>query len=210
MPTLRIEMNPEGRAKLAGAKWLVKEPARLLKRIGVILLASSQAAFDEQKFGNVQWPERYAHQARPVLNIAGAIADLSDNDQIKDRRFDPRPAGIDTGALRNSLSPFAGGAMQAGYAIQVGSTLPYAALIHGGGDSEPQQLTATVRDNLTLWLEREGTSDRGQLVKERLGFVYTEEEHVTEVMARPFIGITDASRLEINEMIEEEVVRGRS
>src|SRR5437899_1789490 len=90
------DFNPGDRLRALAAN--LKNPTRFLKRAGLLLASRAQAAFREQKRGNVQWP------ARAVPNVIGILDDLAHDVNPPARRFDPRPAGVDKGTLRDSLT----------------------------------------------------------------------------------------------------------
>lgn len=72
---------------------------RLKNAIGLDAVAFSQDSFRNQGlYKKGEWP------ARKTPNLAGIWRDLNTGQQVKTRRFDPRPALVDTGALRNSIT----------------------------------------------------------------------------------------------------------
>lgn len=109
------------------------------RRMGEYLLSQAARAFQDQQRGGVAWPPRH------VPNIAGILSDLKEAPRIKSRRFDARPAGVDTGQLgRFSLQanyvPTAAG-------FDVFSAVPYAGRFQEGGTSAIP-LTGTMLANL--------------------------------------------------------------
>lgn len=217
-----ITLDATGLAALRD--YFTRDPERLLKRIGVVMLAGSQAAFANQRFGSVVWPERYPNQgAGEKLNIAGAVKDLENGPRIKSRRYDARPAGRDTGDLMGRLT-----AQVRGGLLEVGSDLPYATRFQSGGESRIT-ITPQIKRNLSLFLkskrraagreanrrERAGQpSGRGPrggtpktLEERRLGFLFTVGELVTKSPARPFAGITREMVGDIESVIRQDLER---
>lgn len=195
---IRIRATPE---KAAAIRAMLRgEPARLLNPIGAIMLATAQRAFREQGLGNVKWPERYPGQT-PKLNVAGAVADLATGSRIKQRRYEARPAGRDTGEMMNRLT-----FRVQGNVLQVGSDTPYAAKFHGGGTSS-QPVTGAVKSNLAALLRRIRKRNRkagrgGKSIEEqRLGFLFRVTKLDTSSPARPFVGVTDDARAQIEDAI---------
>ena len=81
-------------AKVGRIEKNLDNPKAALEQIGVLMVAESQRAFKEQQFGAKKWDQR-----APV-NVFGIIADFHIGGRAKppERRFDRRPALIDTGA----------------------------------------------------------------------------------------------------------------
>jgi phage gpG-like protein len=215
----------------------LSNPERLLARIGIVLLRESQKAFDRQAFGSVRWARRYPNQTEPIVNYAGAVADLENGPRVKPRRFEARPAAMDTGALRASLSPARGILGKGTFTIEVGSTLPYAQIQHGGGETRVP-VTAQVKRNLGLFLRgarRKAAREIEEMAKikaalrrkvaegrismpeakaefrrkakvfkaeiaaaGKLVFLFHVNELTTKVNARPFVGVTDTAKADID------------
>lgn len=212
-------------------------PERLLARIGIVLLRESQKAFERQAFGSIRWARRYPNQAEPIVSYAGAVADLEKGPRVKPRRFESRPAAMDTGALRASLSPARGVLGKGAFSITIGSTLPYAQIQHGGGETRVP-VTSQVKRNLGLFLKagnrkaaragkemaRIKTALRKQVAAGRMSgpeakaefrrkakvfkaqigaagklvFLFHVDELTTKVNARPFVGVTDTAKADID------------
>lgn len=229
--TLRILGDFKGvlefQRKLTDAKWIEK---RIMAGIGAIILASAQKAFREQRLGEIPWEPRYPKQAEPFVNIAGVVADfIAGRASPPDRRFDRRPAGIDTGLLLRSLTP--GQAIGAhGYSVVVGSTNPHASAVQYGALSV-QPVTKAVKIKLAAWMKRErGARKRagkqggifqtkkgvktqkrttmGQALRvaamAKLGFLFKKDvkELRTHSGPRPYLGVTDEAQHKIVEHIQ--------
>lgn len=174
----------------------------ILKGVGGFLLASAQKAFKDQALGEKRWPERYPRQKEPFANIAGIVADfLEGRKQPPERRFQRRPAGIDTGELLRSLTP--GRSMKTETkAVVVGSNVKHAAKVHFGGESK-QTLTKDFKDALGEYLKKSRRRTKTAKKKSqpmtardaassKLGFLMNKKrtELLTKSAARPYLGVT--------------------
>ena len=204
-------------------------PESILRQIGILILRQAAKAFSSQEFGGVPWLQRYPKQSEPFLNIAGAVTDLSTSTRVKSRRFDRRPAGIDTGDLKRSLASDSGMSVS-GNSVEVGSNLPYSGRIHAGGTSSiliDRQTAANIR----TVLEKAGTRYHkqrsefiakgyhafepppGMIGKDRalfkLSFIISKKNPVfnleTETVPRPFLGVTSKTIVGIQEIIADAI-----
>ncbi len=176
------------------------EPA--MKAIGAILVSSAQKAFREQRLGSIQWPGRYPNQEDPFVNVAGLVSDLAKGSAVAQRRTDRRPALMDTGNLAASFGQ--GGSVQSGkLSVVVGTTVDYAA-DHQWGLTSSQPVTPTVRDGLTRFIRTE----RGKRVKDKLGFLFAVDELETDIVERPFLGVTDEAEGDIVSTVELFIAEG--
>ena len=132
---------------------VIENPAPVLKQIGVVLLGEAQKAFTDQQLGTIPWPQRYPRQQPPHINIAGTLADfLAGRKNPPERRFQNRPAGIDTNQTKRSLT-VAKAITVAGYVLKVTSATPGAGhLQHGGNTVQP--VTKSAKKMLGDWLKR--------------------------------------------------------
>lgn len=186
MPRVTFE---EG-AKLKRIRAALENPTKALTQIGVLMVAESQQAFKEQKLGDKAWDQR-----APV-NVFGVIADFHQGKRKPaSRRFDRRPALVDTGRMRKSI------AFQVhGKTVDVGTNLDYAKVHQTGGEVESKPVTESVRKLLGAWLKKQGVE-----MKRRLGWLLNKKfagEKITgKVPARPFVGITKKTRKAVDKVV---------
>lgn len=170
---------------------LTSRQAGILNAIGAHLTAGSQAAFREQRFGGVNW------LPRGVPNVAGIIGDLNRGGQPKKRRFQSRPALVDTGNLRRSITWTV-----AGNTVIVGTTVVYASVHQNGGVTEPVKLSDSSVPGLTALLQKEPG------LQDSLGFLFDSPEVAIRVPARPFVGLQEGDLEEIERIVAEAVTGG--
>ena len=96
--------SPFDLRKFVGGPGAPGDLSRVLKVVGEMAISDAQRHFDDQEFNGKPWLRRYPNQKPFVINVAGALADLSVSEDVKSRRFQERPAGLDTGQLRASIS----------------------------------------------------------------------------------------------------------
>lgn len=131
----------------------LQNPERLLTRFGAMLAADAKASFDRQALGEIAWPERYPGQKPPFLNVAGAISDFAKGrTKPLARRFENRPAGVDTRETRNSISYRVVGTN----GVEVGSTAPNAQRMQSGGESS-QPITPEIKKLMGKFLKPKKT-----------------------------------------------------
>lgn len=133
---------------------VLQQPQRVLKQIGAVVLADAQRAFKDQGLGELKWPARYPKQQPPFVNIAGVVSDfLSGRKKPPARRFDSRPANIDTAQTLRGLTP-ARAVTTSGYVVTVRSATPQSFRMQNGGTSR-QPVTQAVKDSLNEWMKQE-------------------------------------------------------
>lgn len=179
----------------------LKNPARALKQIGVLMVAESQRAFKAQSFGTTKW------EPRAPVNVFGIIADFhAGRRKPLARRFDRRPALRDTGRLMSSIAYEVKGDM-----VEVGTNLGYASVHQTGGEVESEPLTESVRRALSRWLKKGGDGPTRQaLARPALEWVLNKKFHdkpvTARVPARPFVGITSATRKAVRRIIGNDIM----
>ena len=166
----------------------------LLKMIGAIAAGSAKKAFSAQKRGKIKWLQRGGGAGTPnqVKNMAGLLSDLARSGNVKSRRFQSRPAGIDTGTLRRSIAYRVLG----DGAVEIGSTLPYASKMQEGGEISVE-ITPKIRTNLAKLLRKRTD------LREELGWLFQADRYEAEQPARPFIIWTEDDQ----KKVVREVVR---
>ena len=153
---IQVKPGPGGAGIRVGGRGapssLLDNPLPFLRQVGVLFLAESQKAFRQQALGADAWPERI----NP--NIPGILRDLEKGPSVKGRRFEGRPAVIDTNTLRRSLAPATQtplprkvGSM---FQVVVGTNVPYASKQQEGG-VESIRITPTMKRNLAILLRRQ-------------------------------------------------------
>lgn len=185
---------------------VLKNPEKILKQIGVVLLGEAQKAFRDQALGDEKWPERYPGQKVPV-NIAGLIGDfIAGKSRPPARRFQNRPAGIDTGQTLRSLSNHQAIVTQ-GLTVQVQSNLDNAKKMQNGATTV-QLITKQVKARLAEWMRmsrRRLKREQGRAQPARaedaaaysLGWLFSKKSLKTKSAARPFLGITKEAERKI-------------
>lgn len=188
----------------------------VLRRVGAIMLAKAQAAFVNQRRGNVEWPGRH------VPNIFGIIADLAEGRKPPARRFEARKAGFDRGDLYRSLAF----AVVSEDTVVIGSNRPNATKFADGGPIESRVIDSTVRKGLYEFLYKDrarsaltplrkaakeagnrsfyGVAPRGAAlsdIKRSLGWLFNRKFRDKRLKstqpARPFLGFSDDDAREI-------------
>ena len=189
---------------LPGLKERVDDVRPALKQMGAIMLATSQKAFADQAYGPERWPERYEGQPDPFISVAGALSDLIRDRQIKNRRFDRRPALVDTGMLRNSLTFSVKGKKS----VSVGTTDPKAPK-HLFGQTSTQAVTDIARKRLSKEYHRLKRQDgaRFDAVK-KLGFLHTVSTLDTQIQQRVFLGFFPDLERELADVVEDHIAGG--
>ena len=176
----------------------LESPQRALKQIGALMVAESQQAFREQRFGTKAWPPR-----SPV-NVFGIIADFAEGKRAPPaRRFQRSPALRDTGRLAASIA-----FRVEGDSVSVGSNLDYAAVHQKGGATESETITGAVQRALWRWLREQGPERKRQLGW-LLNRKFRGEKLDGEVPARPFVGITRQTMADVREVIGVSIMEAK-
>lgn len=191
MPKPDVEVVKRGAiAKLEG---LVSRPIAALKKIGALLVSRAVKAFSMQSRFDEDWDERL------VPNWPGIISDLDRGASIKERRFKPRPAVIDTGRLRQSIA----WQLESEEVVKVGTNVPYASTQHFGGESVVQ-VTDKAKVGLKKWL---GTPKGSQWRPQLQWLLSVGSEAKLDVLPRPFIGVDSQDALDIRAILQTHLFR---
>lgn len=173
-------------------------PEAALRQVGTLMVAESQQAFRDQKFGDEEW------DARSSVNVFGIIADFHAGRKPPDRRFERRPALRDTGRLAQSIAH----RMVSKDVVEVGSNLPYAGVHNVGGQVTSMPITDQVRDLLARWLKGPGKPHRG-----RLGWLLNKKFRgqtlKQRVPARRIVGITKNTIEDVREAVGVRIMETR-
>ena len=164
----------------------------IAEKIEVYLQSQYILAFQKQG-RKTKW------EPRSVPNLPGIIRDLEKGGNISKRRFDPRPALIDTGRLKNS-----GATRIVGDTIYWGTNVPYAGLHQWGGTSEFESYIPAKKNDLKIQaavrqLKKKGYHKEALMLTRR-------KRWVIKVPARPFLELTEEDYLTFQEIIAEEMV----
>ena len=173
----------------------LKYPESALKGIGAMMVSESLSAFKNQKFGDKEW------RPRAPINVYGIIGDFHGGARKpKQRRFQTRPALVDTGRLRKSIAF----KIPTSNSVEVGSNVPYAGKHQKGGKTESLPISEKVQTALNRWLKRQ---DKAR--NDALGFLLSPKMKGKtlkgRVPARPFVGITKQTVEDIETTIKLEI-----
>jgi phage gpG-like protein len=186
-------------AKVARWERKLANPSAALKQIGVFMVAESQQAFREQRFGDERWPPR------GVPNVMAIIEDFhAGKREPPARRFERRPALMDTGRLAASIAFRLIGRE----IVEVGSGLDYAGVQHTGGEVESKTITKDVQRRMWEWLRNESDERKDQLwwllSPKRTGTTLKRE-----VPRRPIVGITEQTIEDVREAVGVKIMEAR-
>lgn len=181
---------------LESLKERLKNPEPLMQGIGLYLVGQAQRAFREQGRGGTSWAER------SVPNRMGVLMDLQQGKTPPARRFQARPAAIDTGRLRSSIAHRIEGTR-----VIVGSNLPYASDIQRGG-TKTVQMDAQLRRALADWL-KSLRGERRTAMRRAFGFLFQTGSLTVTTPARPFLMVTEEDRRKIQELIRQYLAGGK-
>lgn len=149
----------------------VDRPRAVLTGIGALLVRTSQRAFREQRMGNVSWKSRGETGMNP--NWPAILADFAAGKASPpERRFQDRPALADRGDLKRSVTFRVVG----DDTVEAGSNLPYAAVLHSGGESQTVTITKAIQDRLSDWIDK--MIGRGQRAAKRQWGVGTTDKQM--------------------------------
>jgi phage gpG-like protein len=166
----------------------LQNPKEALTKMGALMLAASQKAFKEQKYGKFAW------RPRSVPNVFGIIADLTTGPKPQSRRFENKTTLMDKGRLKSSLNPSGNGAsgiFRVGKDfVEIGSNIPYAGVHNFGGPVESLPITDSVQLKLEKWLGTKTGDKWWDKLKWLLSMKYLGKRLKMKVPARPFVGLT--------------------
>jgi phage gpG-like protein len=165
----------------------VQNPVRALTQIGRMITSRSKKAFPEQR----RFGEAWAPRMNP--NIPGIISDLGRGVTVKARRFQERPAVMDTGRLMASID----WVIVEPTVVQIGTNLQYASDQQFGGSREIF-ISGTVRRNARSWLLR---SSLPAHIVSALWWITKSHVFRFAILARPFIGVDDQDMADIQEVV---------
>lgn len=184
--------------RLEGLRDRLAHPERSLHACGAYLVGRAQRAFADQGRGGDSWPER------AIPNRIGVLRDLQAGRQPPERRWDGKPAGVDTGRLRSSIAY-----RVEGNTVVVGSNLDYASDVQLGS-SATIELDAQLRSALAAWLRKLSNAAkrakresypakeaRYSLARAAFGPLFRAGALRVEVPPRPFLGVTDEDRRQL-------------
>lgn len=170
-----------------------KEKRAMLQAAGTILVSRTQRAFNQQKRGRFEW------SARQIPNVAGLLRDFEQGAKApKPRRFEARPALVDSGFLKGSISF----RVVNNKAVEYGSTAPYASNQNRGLESSIT-ITDKAKAGIRQWLN----SRQGAEWVRDLSFLTrpdAQELRITPA-ARPFIMITEDDKKAISLMLRDRI-----
>lgn len=147
-------------SRLRMLRGLFDDPRALLTAMGALTVKQSQRAFREQRMGNVRWKTRGDTRMNP--NWPAILADMAaGRASVPERRFRDSPVLVDTGMLKRSVT----WRLVGRDTVEIGSNLPYAGVLHAGGESKTVPITKAVQDRLSDWIDR--TFKRGQRAAKR-------------------------------------------
>ena len=190
MPEDKPEVEIDKGRKLRLVEDRVRNPGQVLARIGRMVANRAQAAFRLQKRGEDIWPPR------GVPNIAGILSDLEKGSSVKKRRFDDRPAGVDTGRLRQSIA----WTIIDSTTVEIGTVVEYASKIQFGGE-EVIPITKEMKDGLAKFIgeDPELSAD--------LGFLLKADEYKVNIPPRPFVVVTVQDEEDIRTIVVASIAK---
>lgn len=164
--------------------------------VGLELVASARRSFDGQRS-----PDGVVWRARAVPNVAGMVSDFArGRADPKASRLLPRPALVDTGALRRSI----------GYRLEAGRVIPTAGVDYGMAQAEGGQSTLTitpaVRRAAIRWLDRR---DQDDAVDGSLRKAVRKPTVTIRFPARPFLGADDRAQEAIRSIVRRGTLAAR-
>lgn len=175
----------------------LSNPKRALRQIGFIMVAQAEEAFRDQAWDGQPWPPRH------VPNYFGVIRDFYEGrKEPPKRRWDPRPALRDTGALMRSVTHRIVGPDT----VEVGSAKPYSKIQNEGGPIESLPINDRVRANLAAWLKKKR---RNKDIQKQFGWLlnkkFRDKTLKSTAPKRQFLGLTKRTIEDIKDIVGVEV-----
>jgi phage gpG-like protein len=178
--------------------------------IGGLLVARAQKAFVDKEWDGEKWPDKYPGMEPPFINKAAALNDLLNRDKVLEDTLDQGNPLQLKGTMLKSVSDrsfYSARSVTGAVEVQVGwgsgPAKEYAA-VHMLGGTTKQRITQSARDKLKKQKEASGTSpDMKKALTERMGFVNSQDELVTQVNKRPALGITKQIGEDIQRWIQD-------
>lgn len=186
--------RPGGALDVLAARARDLRPA--LEAIGLHMVGVTQGAFRDQRRAGIEW------RPRGVPNVVGILEDLRGGGSVKSRRWEPRPAGIDTGRLRSSIAYQVGAT-----SVTVGSQVTYASDVQLGGSKTVvigRDLAARVRS----WIGRLRGAQR-EKAQARFAKPLRDGALTINVPPRPFLVVTPEDRRKFQRIAREHVFGAR-
>lgn len=186
-------------------KWLVslrravENPVQTLKRIGALVTSRTQ-----QRFVTQESPEDGPWAPRMNPNIPGIISDLERGAAVKGRRWQDRPALVDNGSLRQSIS----WRLEGTDTTVIGTVDPHASIQQFGG---PRSIPVTpkVKDGIRGMLKKFRRKERRHWAAApgfmedptKLAFLLHTDTFEFKIIPRPFVGLSDQDEDDVLELI---------
>ncbi len=172
------------------------EASGLMKEIGKLMKNRARKAFKMQGRGQSsadKW------KPRRVPNIIGALMDFAKGGRkpLK-RRFDSRPAAVDTNILRRSIDF----RVVKDNEVEIGTTVPYASKVQFGGEGV-FEMTAPVRTKLARWLR----TPTGKQWRPHFGFLFRRDHYFVDTPPRPFLEYRPEDRDDIIRRVARHLTR---
>lgn len=173
-----------------------RNPVPFLKRVGAMMKGRVKGTFTTQGRDGINW------KPRGVPNVIGIIKDMeAGRKSIPKRRFEARPAGIDTRLLSRSINY----AVEGTSAVAIGSVVSYATKVQEGGPTTVR-VSSMARNNLRGLVEKArkkiakgGGTTQDQMLAQ-LGWLLFRSQVKKNVPARPFVFFSDKDRRDVIDM----------
>lgn len=166
----------------------MKDPRPLVEAVGLMMVGRAQKAFVDQARGGLAWAPR------SVPNRAGILMDLKAGRVPPSRRWDPRPAGVDTGRLKSSIAYRITGNLE----VTVGSKVEYASDVNKGA-TKTITVDGDLRKRLADWLRSLHGAEKTR-ARAAMGFLFHTGSLTVTTPPRQFLMVTDDDKARIRQM----------